>query len=217
MRAMGEYLDLDRWPRRAAFEHFRAFDNPFFGVCTRIDAAPLRAALAGRGFAAACWFTALRLANTIEPLRYRLEGARVRVLPRVHGSSTVVRDDESLRFARLPWDGGGFAAFRARADAAVAAARRADAPFDPLPGEQALLHFTTLPWVHFTSFSHARRFGDGDSIPKVAFGRLQPEGSRLWLPLALDVHHALMDGLHAGRFIEGFEAAFAEPGPWLAT
>lgn len=217
MGGMGEYLDLDRWPRRAAFDHFRAFDNPFFGVCTRIDAAPLRAALAGRGFAAACWFTALRLAHAIEPFRYRLDGTRVRVLPRVDGSTTVLRDDESFGFATLPWDGAGFGTFRARADAAVGAVRRGEAPFDPRTDEQALLHFTTLPWVHFTSFSHARCFGSGDSIPKVAFGRLQAEGDRLWMPLAVDVHHGLMDGLHVGRFIEGFETAFARPAGWLAT
>jgi chloramphenicol O-acetyltransferase type A len=31
----------------------------------------------------------------------------------------------------------------------------------------------------------------------------------------VEVHHALMDGLHAGRFIQGFEAAMREPLVWL--
>lgn len=217
MRGMGEYLDLDTWPRRAAFRHFLAFDEPFFGLCTRIDVAPLRAALPAGGLAAACWFTALRLAHEIEPWRYRLEGERVRVLPRVHGSTTVLQPDESFGFAYLPWHGDGFTAFRARADASVAAVRRGETPFDARPDEQALLHFTTLPWVHFTSFQHARRLGPGDSIPKIAFGRLEPDGHRLWMPLALHVHHALMDGVHAGRFVESFEAACARPSDWLHT
>jgi len=37
------------------------------------------------------------------------------------------------------------------------------------------------------------------------------------MPLSVEVHHALMDGLHVGRFIEGFEAALREPQAWLAA
>lgn len=214
---MAEYLDTAAWPRRAAFEHFRAFDQPFFGVCTRIDAAPVRRALQGGGYAAACWYTSLRLAQAIEPFRYRLEGERVRILERMEGSTTVLLPDESLGFADLPWHDDGFAAFRARADAAVTAVRRGQTPFAARVDEQALVHFTTLPWLHFTSFTHARNLKRQDSIPKIAFGRLQADGERLWMPLAVDVHHALMDGLHVGRFVEGFEAAFADPAAWLAT
>ena len=37
------------------------------------------------------------------------------------------------------------------------------------------------------------------------------------MPLSVEVHHALMDGLHVGRFVEGFEAALQEPQAWLAN
>jgi len=35
------------------------------------------------------------------------------------------------------------------------------------------------------------------------------------MPLSVEVHHALMDGLHVGRFVQGFEAAMLDPLPWL--
>jgi chloramphenicol O-acetyltransferase type A len=54
-------------------------------------------------------------------------------------------------------------------------------------------------------------------VPKLAFGRLSAEGERLWMPLSVEVHHGLMDGLHVGRFIEAFEAAAAAPADWLAN
>ena len=81
--------------------------------------------------------------------------------------------------------------------------------------DEALVHFTTLPWVHFTSFEHARNWGREDSIPKVAFGRIDADGTRQWLPMAVEAHHALMDGLEVGRFVQGFEAAMRDPLPWL--
>jgi len=214
------YLDLTSWSRRAAFEHFRGFEQPFFGVCTRLDVAPLKAAAAATGIgslALAYHFVALRLANLHGPFRYRLEdpGQRVRVHTVVHGSTTVLRADDSFGFAHLhhtvSW-----ADFCAQAAPALRAAAQPQAPFDAEPAATDLVYFTTLPWVHFSSFEHAQRMGDkADSVPRIAFGRLLADGPQLWLPLAVHVHHALMDGLHAGRFVQDFEAAVADPAAML--
>jgi len=214
---MATYLDITRWPRRASFDYFRAFDKPYFNVCTRVDVSRLKPAVAEAGvggLSLACYFLALRLANEQEPFRYRLEDGRVRVHERVHGSTTVLRDDDSIAFAYID-AADDFMTFAAAGTAAIAAARERSAPFDPRLDEAAVLHFTTLPWIHFTSFSHARNWGREDSVPKLAFGRIEADGARLWLPLSVEVHHALMDGLHVGRFIEGFEAALQAPRPLL--
>lgn len=213
------FLDLDRWPRRAAFEHFRGFDKPYFSVCVRLDAAPLKAAVAALGiggFSLACHFIGLVLANRIAPFRWRLEGGRVREHAALHGGTTVLRDDETYAYAYLP-HAGRYADFAAAGAAAIAAARDPRSPFEPRLDDTALIHFSALPWLHFTSFSHARNWAREDSVPKIVFGRAQGEGSRLWLPLSVEVHHALMDGLTVGRYVQAFEAALAEPMPWLTA
>jgi len=74
-----------------------------------------------------------------------------------------------------------------------------------------LIHFTTLPWISFTSFSHARNWGRDDSVPKIAFGRFTKMEGSLLLPMSVEVHHALMDGLHVGRFVNHMEAALVKP------
>jgi chloramphenicol O-acetyltransferase type A len=222
--AMSRYLDLSTWPRRDAFEFFRHFDKPFFNVCVRLDVAPLKAALADRpgiGLSLACYYLALRLVNRHAPFRWRIEQDRVREHDEVHGSTTVLRDDgESFFFADLVHRAD-FAAFCAQATAAIDAARTRRAEFAPKPEESAVVYFTTLPWLHFTSFSHARQWArDGardDSIPRFAFGRAERDGARLWLPLSVEVNHALMDGVHVGRFVQDFEAMVAEPRAWLGV
>ena len=211
-------LDLTLWPRRATFEFYRGFDQPFFSVCTRVDVAALKPALAQVEFGSitlACHFVALQLANRMEPWRYRLAQDRVRVMATVHASTTVLRDDGSFGFACLQ-HASDYTRFAAPAAQALAAARTAEPAFEPRVGDAALLHFTTLPWLHFTSFSHARNWGREDSIPKLAFGRIETDGARAWLPLSVEVHHALMDGLHVGQFVQGFEAALRDPAAWLA-
>ena len=213
------YLDLDAWPRRDAFDYFRGFDKPYFNVCTRLDAARLKQGVADAGVGSltlACYFIALRLANLHEPFRWRIEGQRVRVHAAVGGSTTVLREDESFGFADFD-DQPDFAAFAASAAAAIAVSRAGRAPFEPKPDAQACIHFTSLPWLHFTSFSHARNWGREDSIPKLAFGRIDSDGAHAWMPMSIEVHHALMDGLHVGRYVQDFEAALLDPAAWLRS
>ena len=219
MTIAARYLDVSTWPRREAFEYFRGFDKPYFNVCTRLDAAPLKAAMASRGvgsFSLACHFVALRLANEQEPMRLRLEGGRVRVHDSLQGGATVLRDDESFGFAYLEPDTD-WSRFAAQGARAMAAARDRTAPFEPRAEHSAVIHFTTLPWIAFSSFSHARKWGREDSVPKVSFGRIEADGARLWLPFSVEVHHALMDGLHLGRYVQSMETVLLDPAPWLAA
>jgi chloramphenicol O-acetyltransferase type A len=206
-------------PRHATFEFYRRFSQPFFSVCVAIDVTALRPALAAlraQGQAAsvtlALHFVALRLAARLPAWRLRLdEAGEPWLYDAVHASTTVLLADGSFGFAHL--------LHRPRfADFAEAGAPAlADARFVPRNGDLALLHCTTLPWLHFTQFSHARQAGSADSCPKLAFGRIDTGADgRARLPLAIDVHHALMDGLAVGEFVAGFEAAMREPASWLA-
>ena len=217
---MAEYIDTTTWARRDAFEFFRHFDKPYFNVCVRLDVSRLKAALTARdggGLSLACYFIALRLANSHQAFRLRLEDGRVRVHDEVHGSTTVLREDGgSFFFADLEHTAD-FDAFVAQSSAAIGAARTMHAAFEPRPDDVARVYFTSLPWLHFTSFSHARNWKREDSIPRFAFGRAQTECGQLWLPMSVEVHHALMDGVHVGRYVQDFEAALREPEAWLGT
>ena len=43
----------------------------------------------------------------------------------------------------------------------------------------------------------------------------QAPAEHRWMPPSVEVHHALMDGLHVGRYVQAFEAALAAPEAWL--
>ncbi|HET6645746.1 MAG TPA: CatA-like O-acetyltransferase, partial [Pyrinomonadaceae bacterium] len=77
------------------------------------------------------------------------------------------------------------------------------------------IHFSVLPWLSFTSFAHARNKGRAESVPKIAFGKFTREDDRMLLPISVEVHHALMDGLHVGKFITRFEELLATPENYL--
>jgi chloramphenicol O-acetyltransferase type A len=97
-----------------------------------------------------------------------------------------------------------FEDFMDQAEQAVSGVLLGDGAFRPDPRDDRI-HFTTLPWVSFTSFSHARNWRREDSIPKIAFGKFKKEDGRTLLPFSVEVHHALMDGLHVGRYVSLLE------------
>ena len=216
-------LDLDRWPRRDAYAFFRGYAKPWFSVCVKLDVAALKAAVAASGhgsFWLAYHFAAMRVANAGEALRLRFDPGPpgVRRLARVHAGTTVLRRDGSFGMLTLQ-QADNWPAFVALNEAAVAAAQDPAAPFlpeDTLPADEGLIHTTTLPWLHFTSFEHAREQERDADVPKLAFGRAERDGARLWMPLALEVHHALVDGLHVGEYVQALQAELDTPQRWLA-
>jgi chloramphenicol O-acetyltransferase type A len=69
-----------------------------------------------------------------------------------------------------------------------------------------VIHFSAVPWLDFTSLSHARSFSFPDSCPKISFGKMTIDSSgKKTMPMSIHVHHGLIDGLHLGQFVDYFQ------------
>jgi chloramphenicol O-acetyltransferase type A len=49
--------------------------------------------------------------------------------------------------------------------------------------------------------------GGDDSIPRVVFGKCTTDQQSVRMPVSIEVHHALVDGVDVAKFIERFQAA----------
>lgn len=211
---MHRVIDLPSWPRRHSFEFFRRLNQPYFSLCTRVELSGLlrRArALPGVSPVLAYHHALLSTVNEFACFRQRLVNGEVWEYERVHASTTALRPDESLAFADLHFHED-LQQFASAGRASLEAARASDpAAIAALAPRQDMIHTTVIPWLSFTSFSHPRQLGSEDAIPKFALGRFEPEpgSDRLWMPVHVEVHHALMDGLHVGRFFEALQARMA--------
>lgn len=205
---MPTYLDLESWPRREQFHFFKEYDNPFFNVCVQLDVTALRQLSREQApFFLTYHYLALKAANETEPFRYRLRGDRVLVHDTIHIGTTILLDDgERFGFCYFDWDDD-FSRFAAQGKAALNALRSGDGRLEPRKDRDDLIHGSVLPWISFTSFAHARKKDSGDSVPKIVFGKVFQDR----MPVSVEVHHALMDGVHAGRFLERLQGLFADP------
>jgi chloramphenicol O-acetyltransferase type A len=67
-----------------------------------------------------------------------------------------------------------------------------------------VIHFSAIPWLNFTSLSHARSYTD--SCPKISFGKMitTDDGTKT-MAMSIHVHHGLIDGLQLGQFVDYFQ------------
>ena len=209
---MPEYIDTETWSRRHLFRLFKDYDAPSFNVCADVDATALLDFTRSRNlsFSVAYHFLSTKTANEVEPFRYRLRGERVLVHERVDAGAVILLADESFTFVYFDFTED-FAAFHADAAGKIERARAEPPPLDAREGRDDLIYHSVIPWVSFTSISHARDSRRQSGIPKIAFGKCREVGGRVLMPVSVEVHHALMDGLHVGRYFERLEAYFRDP------
>jgi chloramphenicol O-acetyltransferase type A len=208
---MAHYLDLATWPRRQLYDFFIDYTQPYFNVCVRLDVTNLVALVRDRKikFSLAIHYFGLRIANELEPFRYRLKDGGVFVYDVIDGGTTVLLPNETFAYAYFGYTRD-FQQFIEEMGSAVDQIRNGTGELKPTKRDDVIYH-TTLPWIAFTSFSHARTTGRGESIPRFVFGKFVEEHGRLMMPFSVEVHHALMDGIDVGRYLNNFEQALANP------
>lgn len=75
---------------------------------------------------------------------------------------------------------------------------------------------SSLPWVDFTAFN-INTFTNGDYLlPIFTIGRYTKSNGRVSMPLAIQAHHAVCDGLHLGRFVEALREMASTVKQWIA-
>ena len=210
---MPQPIDLDNWPRRHHFEFFKDYEIPFFNVCATVDVSRIHAwscEEGGPSFFLASFYLSLRAANDIEPFRYRIRDDAVVVHEQIDGGSTVMREDGTFGFAYFDF-GPSYVKFEVEGRQILDQARASSGPLLDRPDRDDLIYYSIIPWVHFTGFTHARRIGRQDSVPRIVFGKHANLSGTRRMPVSVEVHHALLDGIDVGRFFERFQELLDNP------
>ena len=203
-------IDQDTWERRALFNLFQPFSEPYHGVCIRVDCTATYHYAKQHHLSVFLSFLhrSLAAAQQVENFRTRIIDGEAWRYEEVNGGSAVGRPNGTI----------GFAHYRYRehikefvTDAAVEVERvRARYDLERYP-EADLIRYSTLPWFDFTSISHARDLAHEDSAPRITFGKMTEADGRRTMPVSIHVHHALADGLHVAHFVDHFQELLAAP------
>jgi chloramphenicol O-acetyltransferase type A len=160
-------------------------------------------------FTVAVTYILSKAANAIPEFRLRIRGEEVVEHETVHPSITLLVDEDHFSFCTIGYDED-FKTFAANAETQIANVK-AEPTLEDEPGRDDLLFMSIIPWVSFTSFMHPMHLDPPDSIPRFAWGKFFKEGDGLKMPLSVQAHHALMDGVHMGRYFTQVQADLERP------
>jgi len=209
------YVDMQTWPRLEHFKVLGTFDYPHFNVCANVDLTTFYPVVKRRGFSftAALVYVLARAANAVPEFRQRIRGEKVVEHEIVHPSVIILVDEDLFSFCTIDYIED-FSEFAARAAERIAYVKEHPTLEDE-PGQDDLLFMTALPWVSFTSFMHPLHWHPVDSVPRFAWGKFFEEGKFLKMPLSVQGHHGLIDGIHVGRYYAEVQDYLHHPGSVL--
>lgn len=205
-------IDIASWNRREHFEFFSRMANPFFGIVTEVDCTQAYRRAKEKGVSFFAWYLhcSMTAVNQTEAFRYRLVDGKVVVYDVIDAGATIGREDDTFAFVFVPFSFD-FDAFNAALQAEIEDVNRTTGL--RLSNEELgphLIRHSTLPWTHFTGLLHPTNHDNTDSVPKITFGGLSERDGKKYLPVSVEAHHGLMDGLHISRYLETFQRLLHE-------
>ena len=203
-------IDIDNWIRKEHYLFFTQFEEPFYGVTVHIDCtiAYEQAKLKERSFFLYYLYRALKATNEVENFRYRIEDKEVYLFDKINASPTIARPNGTFGFAYMDY----YEDENVFYSEALKEKEQVEKATTLMPSGSGinLIHVSAIPWLNFTSISHARSFSYPDSCPKISFGKVTEKDGLKTMPVSIHVHHALVDGCHIGLFVDAFQKLMNE-------
>ncbi len=206
------FIDLNTWVRRKHFDFFKNMANPCVNFCANVDITHLRTFVKKHNlpFTQTVVYIVSRTANTVKEFRYRIRDEQVVVHDQVHPSFTIMTDVEDIfTFCTVNYQAE-LKPFIAHTRE-VMDFRKNNPTLEDEPGQDNLLFLSAIPWFSFTSFQHPMHAPPIDSVPRIAWGKYFEENGRIKMPLAVQAHHGLVDGVHIGKYYQHFQSLLDEP------
>lgn len=204
-------VDMQTWPRRNHFRFFRTFDHPHFSMCVNVDVTAFYPFVKRNGYSLTVSMVYLiaRASNAIPEFRQRIRGDQVVEHESVHPGFSILVDKDLFSFCDVEY-AEDFSEFARRAAERIAYVK-AHPDLEGNAAKDDVLYMSPIPWVSFTSFAHPMQLHPADSVPRFAWGKYFQEGDTLKMPLSVQGHHAVMDGIHMGRFYETMQDYLHHP------
>lgn len=208
-------IDLDTYPRHQHYLHY--FDLRLaYSTTVSIDITTLRAAVKEHGlriFPAQIWLLTTA-ANRIPEFRMsRDDQGTLGIWDHLEPTYTAMKTaDQPFSSVWTPYDPD-FGAFYRHCLSDME--RWPDGTFDPQGNEPPnVLNISSIPWIAFTSFT--LNYVTDYLLPILTIGKHTEEQGRTFMPLSIQVHHAVCDGYHVGQFISQIEQLVESAPNWIS-
>lgn len=209
-----KYIDMTKYPRLDHFRHFLTMQQPCVSITVQVDITDWLSRLKASGcpFFLSFQYAVVRAANRIPEFRQRIVDDKIVEYDYCNPSYIVSLPDDTYRYCNVNVNQP-FAQYlkesRVKQDAALHSEHLEEEEGDVL----GLLFISCVPWFNYTeammpypggSFSNPSFCWGGYRTEKylaLEDGRVT-EKVKTSIPVTFFFNHALIDGIHAGRFFD---------------
>lgn len=206
-----KYIDIENWKRKDHYNYFKSLSYPHFSISGNLDITSFYKYIKENElpFFISVLYAAVKTANNIREFKFRIREDKVIEHETVSPSFTVMTEGEVFGFCASKFTDI-FTDFKNDTLTAIEKAKN-NVSIEDEPGRDDLLYITSIPWVSFTRVTHPINMNPVDCIPRISLGKYFEEGGRMKLPLSVQAHHALVDGIHVGQFFNNLQEILNEP------
>lgn len=204
-------IDMEHWKRRDHFNYFNQLSYPHFNLCANVDITKFYNYVKEKEypFFISLLYVITKSANDIKEFRYRIRDNHVIEHAIVSPSFTVMAENEVFNFCTVNFINN-FKDFINKTTKEIEKAKE-NICIEDEPGRDDLLYITSIPWVSFTNITHPIQMNPVDSIPRISWGKYFEENGIIKLPLSVQAHHGLVDGMHIGQYFNSLQEILDDP------
>ncbi|MDD3129599.1 MAG: chloramphenicol acetyltransferase [Candidatus Izemoplasmatales bacterium] len=198
-------IDIYKWKRIKHYQYYKGFDNPCFSINVNIDITLLISYIRENkmSFFPVFMYCLMTGINNIEEFRYRVINDRVVLFDQVDPSYTVLNEDESFVFCNTVYNSD-FKLFCNNVIKDIQIAKSGSNLKDE-SGFEKYIFISSVPWFSFTGLTHPFKKEDNHSIPRVTFGKFFEQNGLYLLPVSIQAHHGLLDGIHIAKLLDNIQ------------
>lgn len=204
---MKKVIDINNWVRKEHYEWFLNFDEPFWGIVSEVDVTKAYEFAKKNNISFYHYYLhkSLVAVNQIEDFRIRIEDSQVVCYDKIHGSATLMNRDGlyAMSFIQYDKDFAQFSKNTFEEEKRVSQLSGLCVNSDTYRLDS--IHYSSVPWFKITGLTHARNYKFKDSVPKITFGKFEEINGKKIMNIALNGHHGLIDGSHAGQYLSLFQ------------
>lgn len=209
---MKQLIDIETWERRDTYNFFKDFINPTYSTTTLINCsgAKIKAKETGQSFFIYTIYAIAKAVNEIKELRYRITMEQQLFLYDKIDIITPIKVNENGKFVaiRIPFFDN-FDTFYRVAKQLIGSVSPDANPFsaeiDKTTDPYSCINISVMPDLHFSSIGHTQQYPHGSPYPLLNVGKAISQNNNWEMPIAINVHHGLVDGHHLSLFYKKVE------------
>ena len=209
-----KFIDKEEWERAPLFEKYEDYLFPYINLGAEIDVTGLYrfAKEHDISFYCAMIHAATKTALEFENFSYRIEDGRLARCEQLTPVFTYLpKGTEQFYLVAQPYEEDMIDFCKKAREKAESLADEAEHTFGTGDSTKEILYMSCIPWVKYTHFVRTVKNAEDASIPRSSWGKYtKDEKGRITMPFSVQVHPALMDGYHVGKYFERIEGYLQE-------